>query len=230
MKKDFTVLVLNSFVFFGAVIATTAAAEPEFKSELFKKGKLVYSDTFDGKYSSERWGMPKGKTVKDGELTILALHKTKEEAMKKLGRDHHLGLEPVGHMKGLPETFVCHMRFKYESDSITPHRPMWQIGHHMITINYLEGGGHKVRLPNKGPVFDEKASAMAINEWVDVEIEYKPGKLRLSINGKSKVYEHEKVSMHNPKDKHGPRFTFKHGIQGDNSRIVFDHVYLWEAE
>ena len=222
--------VFVSLVLCGILITVATAEEPEFKSELFEKGTLVYSDHFDGKLSKERWGAPKGKQVKDGELVVLAAHKTKEEAMKVLGRDHHLGLEPVAHLKGIPESFVCHMRYKYESASMTPHKPMWQIGHHMITVTYLEGGGHRVRLPDKGPSYNEKASGMAINEWVDVEIEYTHGKLRLSINGKSKTYEHEKVSMINPKDKHGPRFTFKHGIQGEKSRLVFDYVHLWKAE
>ena len=50
------------------------ASEPKFKSELFKTGKLVYSDDFDGELNRERWGQPKGKSIKDGKLTVFILN------------------------------------------------------------------------------------------------------------------------------------------------------------
>ena len=54
------------------------AEEPKFKSELFEKGKLIYSDDFDGELNREYWGQPKGKTIKDGKLVIAPLFKSKE--------------------------------------------------------------------------------------------------------------------------------------------------------
>ena len=55
---------------------------PEFKSELFKKGKLIYSDNFDGELNREFWGQSKGKKMEDGKLIIGPLFQSKEEAMK----------------------------------------------------------------------------------------------------------------------------------------------------
>ena len=70
---------------------------------------------------------------------------------------------------------------------------------------------------------------MKLNEWVDLVIEYELGKIHISVNGVGKTYEHENVTIINPKDKHGPRFTFKH-CQEPNSRLVFDSVRLWKVK
>ena len=202
------------------------AEEPEFKSDLFKKGTLVYSDHFVGELNQERWGAPKGKKIEDGKLIIEPQFTNREEAMKVLKRDHHLGLEPIGHLNKIPEKFVCHLRYKVEKPKLTPGRPSFQIGHHMIVLGVLEGGGHRIKLPD-GPIFSEPDSKMALNEWIDLVIEYQLGKIKISVNGYSKTYEHEKVTIVNPKDKYGPRFTFK---GGPKSRILFDFVHLWECQ
>ena len=202
-----------------------AEEDSAFTSELFKKGTLVYSDDFDGELSRERWGAPKGKKVEDGKLIVTALFTDREEAMKALKRDHHLGLEPVAHLNKIPEQFVCHLRYKFEKEAISPGRPSFQIGHHMIILGILADGGHRIKLPD-GPTFAEPDSPMKLNEWVDLIIEYQKGKIRISVNGYSKIYEHEKVTIDNKKDKHGPRFTFK---GGEGCTIVFDSVRLWDC-
>jgi hypothetical protein len=201
------------------------SGEPPFQSELFKAGTLIYSDDFDGELNREYWGA-KGTKVEDGKLVIRPQFTNREEAMKKLKRDHHLGLEPVGHLNKIPEKFVCHLRYKCEKKEITPGRPSFQIGHHMIILGYLQGGGHRVKLPD-GPTFMEPKSGMKLNEWVDLILEYELGTIRVSVNGYSKTYKHEKATIINPKDKHGPRFSFK---GGDGSRIIFDSVRLWNCE
>ena len=211
---------------FLAVPAQLQAEEPEFKSELFQSWTLLYSDDFDGELNRQYWGAPKGKKIEDGKLTIGPLFTNKEEAMKKLKRDHHLGLEPVGHLNKIPEKFVCHLRFKVDKKEITPGRPSFQIGHHMIILGYLPEGGHRIRLPD-GPTFMEPKSGMKLNEWVDLVLEYQLGTIRVTVNGYSKTYKHDKVTIINPKDKHGPRFSFK---GGEGSKIVFDSVRLWKAE
>jgi hypothetical protein len=211
--------------FFLAISTHLGAEGTEFKSELFQSGTLVYSDDFDGELNGQYWGAPNGKKIEDGKLVIGPLFTNKEEAMKKLKRDHHLGLEPVGHLNKIPEKFVCNLRFKVEKKELTPGRPSFQIGHHMIILGYLKGGGHSIKLPD-GPVFTEPESGMKLNEWVDLVIEYQLGTVRFSVNGYSKTYKHDKVTIINPKDKLGPRFSFK---GGEGSRIVFDSVRLWEC-
>ena len=217
-----------SLSFFAISLAFSVhlgAEEPAFESKLFEKGTLVYSDDFDGELDRERWGAPKGKKIEDGKLIIEAQFTNREEAMKVLKRDHHLGLEPVGHLNRIPEKFVCHLRYQFEKEAITPGRPSFQIGHHMINLGVVESGGHRVRLPD-GTIFSEPKSEMALNEWIDLIIEYKKGTLVISVNGDAKTYEAAGVTIINEKDKHGPRFTFK---GGEGSRILFDSVRLWDC-
>ena len=40
-------------------------------------------------------------------------------------------------------------------------------------------------------------------------IEYELGKIRVLVNSHGNTYEHEKVTIINPKDKLRPRFSFK---------------------
>jgi hypothetical protein len=214
-----------SLILLIALCVNLSAEEPAFKSELFQYGKLVYSDDFNGELNRERWGT-KGTKIEDGTLIIEPQFTNREEAMKKLKRDHHLGLEPVGHLNQIPEQFVCHLRYKFEKPKLTPGRPSFQIGHHMISLGILEGGGHRIKLPNDGPSFAEPDSEMALNEWIDLIIEYKKGTIRISVNGDGKTYEHEKVTIENPKAQNGQRFTFK---GGDDCRILFDSVRLWDC-
>ena len=196
-----------------------------FKSELFKSGKLIYTDDFNGAINKEFWGQPKGKKIKDGILTVGPLFKSKEEAMKVLKRDHHLGLEPVAHINRIPEKFVMHLRYQFAKPELTPGRPSFQIGHHMINLGIVKDGGHRVKLPD-GPSFFEPESDMALNKWIDLVIEYELGKIRVLVNGHGNTYEHEKVTIINPKDKLGPRFTFKGGPECE---ILFDYVRLWDC-
>ena len=196
-----------------------------FKSELFKSGKLIYADDFNGAINKEFWGQPKGKKIKDGILTVGPLFKSKEEAMKVLKRDHHLGLEPVAHINRIPEKFVMHLRYQFAKPELTPGRPSFQIGHHMINLGIVKDGGHRVKLPD-GPSFFEPESDMALNKWIDLVIEYELGKIRVLVNGHGNTYEHEKVTIINPKDKLGPRFSFKGGPECE---ILFDYVRLWDC-
>jgi len=219
-------IILAAVLFFG-LCPCTRAADPAFNSQLFKKGTLVYSDDFDGEINRERWGAPtKDKQIADGKLIVSAKFKSKEEAMRVLKRDHHLGLEPVVHLNRIPERFVCHLRYKFVKDKLTPGRPSFQIGHHMIGLGHLEGGGHQIKLPD-GPSFAEPESGMKLGEWIDLIIEYRKGEITIGVNGYSKTYKHEAVTILNEKDKLGPRFTFK---GGPNCQIVFDSVRLWKCD
>lgn len=170
-------------------------------------------------------GAPKGKTIADGHLIVNPQFKNAEEAMRALNRDPHLGLEPVPHLNEIPEKFVCHLRYQFEKPRLSPGRPDFQIGHHMITLGIAEGGGHRVRLPDD-TIFTEPESEMELNQWIDLIIEYKKGTLVISVNGDSRTYENEGVTIINEKDKLGPRFTFK---GGEDCRILFDSVRLWDC-
>ena len=63
-----------------------------------------------------------------------------------------------------------------------------------------------------------------MNEWTNIVIELKEGKLLLELNGHQRIFEHEQVSMNGREE-----FTFK-ALMSPSSRLVFDYVRLWKAE
>ena len=216
-----------SVIYLCCHVSSAYAGDPVFESKMFKTGTLVYSDDFEGEYNQDRWGPRRNdKQLTDGKLIVTPRFKSKDEAMKALKRDHHLGLEPVVHLNQIPDAFVCHLRYRFDKDELSPGRPVLQIGHHMIVFNYLEGGGHRIKLP-EGPTFSEPKSNLKVGEWIDLVIEYRLGELSLGVNGHPGHYRHEAVTIINKKDKLGPRFTFK---GGPDCRIIFDSVRLWKCE
>jgi hypothetical protein len=64
----------------------------------------------------------------------------------------------------------------------------------------------------------------ALNQWVDMIIEFEEGKLSIEINGQRKLFEHDQVSM---KEHH--EFTFK-ALESPKSRLLFDYVSLWKVD
>jgi hypothetical protein len=211
-------------LFLYLLLCFSISAE-EFKSTLFKKGKLIYSDNFNEVHQQDqlRWGPNKGtRVIQDGIMSIKPQFTDKEEAIKKLKRDHHLGLGIVAHLNKLPKKFVCHLRYKVVTPKVVPGRPSFQIGHHKMSLGYLEGGGHRFKL-TKGSSFTHPESKMNINEWVEIIIEYQEGKVLVQVNDFSKIYEDEKASM-----QESDRFTFKSRDHADE-RLLFDYVRLWEV-
>ncbi len=210
----FPLLILSSNLF---------AEDPPFQSHLFEKGTLVYSDDFDGELNREQWE-PRTRNwqVKDGMLIGAPDFRNAEEAMKALGRDHHLGLGPVIRLNHLPENFVCHLRFKFEGDDYQAARPKLDIGHHINNL-FFRKGGYTLKLSG-GEVIEDRQSSFALNEWVDLVIELTEGKLLLNLNGHQHIIEHEQISMRSRDE-----FTFK-ALDGPSSRLVIDCIRLWEGE
>jgi hypothetical protein len=216
----------------GAVLALSfgkarADQSSEFEAEWFTSGTLVYSDHFDGEYDAERWGpLRKDRKIEQGKLIVMPRFESKEEAMRVLQRDHHLGLEPIIHLNKIPDKFVCHLRYKFDAKQITAGRPCFQIGHHMIVLSLLEGGGHQVKLPD-GPVLQERESKVELGQWIEMVIEYRKGQILIDLNGHRRIYEDPAVTIENKNDLQGPRFSIK---GGPDCLIVFDAVKLWAAE
>jgi hypothetical protein len=214
---------LLSFLFLLSLSANLCAEAQTFKSHLFEKGTLVYTDDFDGEFNLERWE-PRTKNwkVKDGMLIGAPDFKNAEEAEKALGRDHHLGLGPVIRLNHLPENFVCHLRFKYEGEDYQATRPKLDIGHHINNL-FFRQGGYSLKLSG-GELIEDRQSGFELNEWVDLVIELREGMLFIELNGHQRIFEHEQVSM-----KSRDEFTFK-ALDGPSSRLVIDYVRLWKAE
>ena len=200
-----------------------AADPPSFKSHLFEKGTLVYSDDFDGALDRKRWGLRTKKwEIKNGKLIGIPSFKNTQEAQKALGRDHHLGLGPVIRLNKLPAKFVCHMRFKFEGEAYKTARPKIDIGHHINSLVFTKEG-YSLKLSGGKQLGVTKADS-ALNQWVDMIIEFEEGKLAIEINGRRTLFEHAQVSM-----KSRDEFTFK-ALESPKSRLLFDYVRLWKVE
>jgi len=190
------------------------------ESELFTSLKLLYADDFDGELNPEFWQKrTKNWQVKDGILIGAQDFKTKEEAMKALNRDHHLGLGPVIRLEKIPPQFVCKIRFKYTGEAITESRPKIDFGHHVINF-FLKDKGYNLRLL-KSETFENRKSGFELGKWNDLHVEFKPGKMIIVMNGNRQVFEHEKVTLNDRKE-----FTFK---ALDGGTLEVDSVRLWEG-
>ncbi|MDD7985012.1 hypothetical protein PQO01_08640 [Lentisphaera marina] len=219
MKHLLLILVLLIFSTLG--ITAEEFKSEEFKSEIFTKGKLLYSDDFEGDLDSDWWQLrTKNWRVKSGVLIGAPDYKTKEEAMKELKRDHHLGLAPVIRLENLPTQFVCKLRFQYTGKEVIYNRPKVDIGHHINKV-FFKPGGYQLHL-SEGDVFDNKKSLFKLNEWNVMLIEFKNGKLIIDLNGQRQVYENSQVSL---KDR--SELTFK-ALEG--GQLKFDYIRLWEGK
>jgi len=210
------------FFLFILTVLKVSADEPRFLSELFNKGTLIYSDDFEQGFDLERW-QPRTKKweVKNGQLIGIPSYLNAKEAEKALGRDHHLGLGPVIRLEKLPQSFVCHIRFMYEGLAYTAARPKLDIGHHINNL-FFRKGGYTLKL-SEGTVFENTKSGFELNEWMDLIIEFKPGKLLLNLNGQQAIYEHKEVNL-----KSRDEITFK-ALEASDSRLLFDFVRIWKG-
>ena len=218
MRPFFSLVVL-----FAALSAGITSEEPAFESELFSKGTLLYRDDFDGEFNREYWA-PRTKSweITEGALVGKPDYDNAEEAMAALKRDHHLGLSPVIRLNQLPEKFVLHLRLKYEGSEFSLNRPKFDIGHHINLFAFTETG-YTLAL-HDGERFTGEAPDVALNEWIDVVLEFEEGRMYISVNGAGQTIEHEQVSLQGRSE-----LTFKTFAEAPN-RIFFDSVRLWAAE
>jgi len=213
MLKLFSILPLTVLISIGCKSSSN-------ESELFTKLNLIYSDDFNGEFNPEFWQKrTKNWQIKDGILFGVPDFKTKEEAMKALNRDHHLGLGPVIRLEQIPPKFVCELRFKYTGKEVTESRPKIDFGHHVMNL-FLKDKGYNLRLP-KSETFENRKSGFELNKWNDLKVEFKPGKMIIVMNGNRQVFEHEKVTLNDRKE-----FTFK---ALDGGTLQIDSVKLWEG-
>ena len=214
---------LFSFLFLLSLSSNLCAEAPHFESHLFKKGTLVYSDDFDGELNRELWEPRSGTRweVRDGALVGRPSSREFQEKHKD-DSDDHRGLGPVIRLNQVPESFVCHMRFKFEGEGYQAARPKLDIGHHINNL-FFRKGGYSLKLSG-GERFEDRESGFELNEWTDIVIELKEGKLLIELNGHQRLFEHEQATMNGREE-----FTFK-ALMSASSRLVFDYVRLWEGD
>jgi hypothetical protein len=187
-----------------------------------EKGKLIYSDDFDGEFNKDFWEIRQsGKwIVKDGKMT--GTESPIEYQQKMIAKkDSHTGEWPIIRLNKIPAEFICHMRVKYGGKEYAKNRPLLDVGHHKNSFLF---SAKSTRLLVDKTKFREmrQGCLLPLNQWLDITIELKNGKLAMGINGKTEVYENENISMHGHSE-----FTFK-GIS--HGKLIFDSVKLWELK
>tara|TARA_R110000850_G_scaffold42454_35_gene109003 strand:- start:1065 stop:1730 length:666 start_codon:yes stop_codon:yes gene_type:complete len=198
------------------------AADPEAPSEFFETTKLVYEDDFDGPLNEEFWEVRQSSTwvIKDGILTGSESSKEFQEKMIAKGDKAHAGFKPVIWLKQVPENFVCTMRVRYNAEAYHPKFPLFDVGHHIHTLVFGEA---LTSLYIKKDVEIQKVEEqfLPLNQWVDVTIELKKGKLLLKVDDRRHVFESGEIDMTG----HG-QIDFK-GVDFGSCQI--DRIQVWEG-
>lgn len=211
---------ITSLLLFSSVLN---AADADYQPQLFKSLKLVYADTFDaGTINTEFWEVRQNTTwaVKDGVLHGSESSKEFQEKKKASDDPSHAGLKPVIWLRKVPENFVCSMRVRYDAKAYQKGFPLLDVGHHIHTISFAEKATTLTikkdveKLPVEKPLF-------ALNEWHDVVIELKKGRLLLQIDGVKHLFESANIDMTGH-----AQIDFK---AVDFGTCQIDHIKVWEG-
>lgn len=217
----FAALSLACAITFSSLPA--CAADAEYKPELFQTLKPVYADTFDsGTLNAEFWEVRQNTTwvVKDGVLFGSPSSKEFQDKKKASSDPSHAGLKPVIWLKKVPENFVCVMRLRYDATAYQKGFPLLDLGHHIHTLSFAEKATtlaikkNVQTLPVEQPLF-------ALNQWHDVVIELKKGRILLSIDGKKHLFESSHIDMTGQS-----QIDFK---AVDFGTCQIDSIKLWEG-
>ncbi|MCH2204270.1 MAG: hypothetical protein MK132_00140 [Lentisphaerales bacterium] len=154
-----------------------------FPSLFLDKGKLYFSEEFNGDK------LPKVFEARSGSTTS-----TKNSILTVVNNDKKNGARPVIHCNKIPQESVCNMRIKMTGGSYTPKNPWLDVGgghrnhfrfkEDMVLFSSEDKPLEKRKINNK-----RHGNMLPLNEWLNVTIEIKKGKIGLSINGKTEVYE-----------------------------------------
>lgn len=206
-----------------ALPAAVRAGDPAaMTSELFKSLKLVYEDDFNGALNTEFWEVRQSSTWAVKEGVLQGSESSKEFQAKKLaGNDpSHAGLKPVIWLRKVPENFVCSMRIRHDASAYQRGFPLFDIGHHIHTLVFSEKATtltikkNVESTPVGKPLF-------ALNQWHDVVIEAKKGRLVLKVDGEKHVFESSNIDTTGH-----AQIDFK-GVDGGVFQI--DSIRLWEG-
>ena len=200
------------FLFLSFILAGCTAVEDT---------NVVYSDSFDGEFKKDAWEIRQSTQweVKDGFLIGTPSPAEYQEMMRKK-KDSHTGQWPIIRLLNIPAQFTCSMKLKYEGEKFERNRPLLDVGHHINSFLF-RADNTRLLLKDKSPII-RKGNFLPLNKWVNVKIILVEGKLTVSIDGKTEVYENANIGMHGHSE-----FTFK-GLT--NGRILFDHVTLTEIK
>jgi hypothetical protein len=200
------------------------AGSPDYKPELFKTVKPVYSDDFSsGKLNTDFWEVRQNTTwaIKDGVLTGSPSSAEFQEKKKASADPSHAGLKPVIWLNKVPENFVITMRLRYGAKAFQKGFPLLDLGHHIHTLTFSEKATTLVIKKNVETLAVPQP-LFALNQWHDVAIELKKGTLLLTIDGQKHRFDSANIDG-----------TGQHQIDFkavDFGTCQIDELKLWEGQ
>ncbi len=215
---------LTLFSFTLLSVQPLRADEPAaYEPELFESTELVYEDTFDGELDLEHWEIRQGSTWKIIEGVLVGSESPKEFQEKAIARNDkaHAGFKPVIWLKQVPAEFVCTMRVRYDGEDYIRNFPLIDLGHHFHTLTFSQNETI-LRIKKDVEILPADAPLFSLNEWHDVAIELKRGKLLFSIDGEKYLFESDNIDMGDQ-----TQIDFK-GIDFGKCRI--DDVRVWRGK
>jgi hypothetical protein len=202
---------------------TSSVAGEEYRPELFQSLKLLYEDDFSsGKLDTNHWQIRQGSTwvVKDGVLVGGPSPKEYQEKKVAEGDKAHAGFKPVIFLEKVPENLVVHFRVRFDAENYAAKFPLIDIGHHFNSLNFSKNKT-TLTLKNDPKSAQTKELSLPLNQWVDVSIELKKGKLLLKLDGKKALFEDSRIDMVGQQ-----QIDFK-GV--DHGGIRIDNVKVYEG-
>lgn len=223
--------VLSSFLVrqsvFTTILIASSSLQAEdsaaYEPELFEKTELVYEDSFDGELDLDHWEIRQGSTWKIEDGILVGSESPKEFQEKKIAANDkaHAGFKPVIWLKQVPAEFVCTMRVRYDGEDYIRNFPLIDLGHHFHTLTFSEDKS-TLKIQKDVEVIDVEEPLFSLNEWHDVAIELKKGKLLFTVDGKKHLFESENIDMGDQR-----QIDFK-GI--DFGKCMIDDVKIWRGE
>ena len=211
-----------AFIFPLCAASVLGADSAGYKPELFESVRLVYEDSFDGALNTEFWEVRQSSTWKVADGGLTGSQSSKEVQEKKIaeGDKAHAGFKPVIWLKQVPENFVCVMRMRYDAEAWQPRFPLLDIGHHIHTLVFSEKQT-TLAIKKNAEIVAVESPLFSLNEWHDVAIEVRKGRLLLVIDGKKRLFESPHIDMTGH-----AQIDFK-GVDFGACRI--DRIQLWEG-
>lgn len=212
--KNYILIFLNFSLFYSV------SAEVQHPSLFLKKGELYSAEEFDNGPQPKSIELRSGSTgaVSQGIFTIINSNKFSKEETKSPAR-------PVMHYHKIPAEFICHMRIKLDGESYDVKNPWLDIGgghrnHFRFKENLTQFSSEDKALAKRKISGGRKGQLLPLNEWLHVTIEIQKGKLGLSINGKTEIYEGSNIET-------GERLKIAMKAIPDG-KLHMDYIRIWE--
>ena len=230
MKTEAPTTLLLALTVITSLILPCTSQAGDYKPELFKSVKLIFAEEFekDGPHkNSKQWEIRQNTqwNVKDGVLTGAIATEEYQKKMQAIG-DGHDGTRPVIWIKPVPESFVVHMRVRYNE---TPKKgrnrgSLLDLGHHVNSFIFGEEQT-KLTLQKKQKIFI-KDKFFPLNQWNEVTIEIKEGVILIQVNDRREIIRNPLVTLKTNDDDKVQQIDFK---GQDFGTVQIDWVRLYKG-